>query len=161
MATGNSPTPAAPLWHNRDYMLLWGGQVISTLGSRAASIIYPLLILAVPNSPGAAAVAAALRALPYLLFSLPVGALVDRWNRKNGMIICDLLRAMVVLTIRLALWFDLLTASRRVTGSQWPPWCSRTGPSTPHSPVASVANWSCRVRRPGSGTPAPVAEWPA
>ena len=114
MTTGNSPTPAAPLWHNRDYMLLWGGQVISTLGSRAASIIYPLLILAVPNSPGAAAVAAALRALPYLLFSLPVGTLVDRWNRKRVMIICDLLRTVAVSTIPLALWFDALTKSRRV-----------------------------------------------
>ncbi len=106
---GNFPPPAAPLWHNRDYMLLWSGQVVSTLGSSAASIIYPLLILAITNSPGAAGVAAALRALPYLLFSLPVGALVDRWNRKRVMIVCDLLRAVVVSTIPLALWFDLLT----------------------------------------------------
>lgn len=106
---GHSPKPGAPLWHNRDYMLLWSGQVVSTLGSTAASIIYPLLILAITNSPGAAGVAAALRALPYLLFSLPVGALVDRWNRKQVMILSDLLRAVAVLTIPVALWFDVLT----------------------------------------------------
>ena len=97
------------LWRNRDYMLLWGGQVVSTLGSSAAGIIYPLLILALTDSPGAAGVAAALRALPYLLFSLPVGALIDRWNRKRVMIVCDGLRALVVLTVPLALWLGTLT----------------------------------------------------
>jgi len=90
-------------------MLLWSGQVVSTLGSSAAAIIYPLLILAITDSPGAAGMASALRALPYLLFSLPVGALIDRWDRKRVMIACDVLRAAVVLTIPLALWFDALT----------------------------------------------------
>ena len=90
-------------------MLLWSGQVVSTLGSSAASIIYPLLILAITGSPGAAGIASALRALPYLLFSLPVGALIDRWDRKRAMIVCDLLRALVVSTIPVALWFDALT----------------------------------------------------
>jgi predicted MFS family arabinose efflux permease len=71
-----------------------------------------LLILAITNSPGAAGVASALRALPYLLFSLPVGALIDRWDRKRVMIACDLLRALVVLTVPLALWFDVLSLSQ-------------------------------------------------
>lgn len=104
-----APANTKPLWKNRDYMLLWSGQVVSTLGSSAAAIIYPLLILAITGSPGAAGVASALRALPYLLFSLPAGALVDRWNRKHVMIVCDVLRAVVVLTVPLALWFDALT----------------------------------------------------
>ena len=90
-------------------MLLWSGQVVSTLGSSAAAIIYPLLILAITDSPGAAGIASALRALPYLLFSLPVGALVDRWDRKRVMIWCDLLRAAAVLTIPLALWLNALS----------------------------------------------------
>ncbi len=104
-----SRAAVAPLWKNRDYMLLWSGQVVSTLGSSAASIIYPLLILSITQSPGAAGLAAALRALPYLVFSLPVGALIDRWNRKHVMVACDLLRAGVVLTLPLALWFDALS----------------------------------------------------
>src|SRR5258705_8428706 len=90
-------------------MLLWSGQVVSTLGSSATSLIYPLLILAITDSPGAAGVASALRALPYLLFSLPVGALIDRWDRRRVMIVCDVLRAAAVLAIPLALWLDLLT----------------------------------------------------
>jgi predicted MFS family arabinose efflux permease len=90
-------------------MLLWGGQVVSTLGSAASSIIYPLLILALTDSPSAAGVAGALRSIPYLIFCLPVGALIDRWDRKRVMVICDLGRALVVFTVPIALWLDLLT----------------------------------------------------
>jgi predicted MFS family arabinose efflux permease len=90
-------------------MLLWSGQVVSTLGSSAAWIIYPLLILALTGSPAAAGVAGALAHLPYLLFSLPAGALIDRWDRKRVMILCDLGRALTVLSVPLAMWLDVLT----------------------------------------------------
>ncbi len=97
------------LWRNRDYMLLWSGQVVSTVGSAAASIVYPLLILALTGSPAAAGIASAARVVPYLLFSLPVGALIDRWDRKRVMIWSDLGRVVAVATIPLALAFDALT----------------------------------------------------
>lgn len=100
------------LWRNRDYMLLWGGQVVSTLGSSAAQIVYPLLILAMTNSPAAAGFATAARILPYLLFSLPVGALIDRWDRRRVMIWCDIGRALAVATIPAALVFDVLTVAQ-------------------------------------------------
>ena len=97
------------LWHHRDYMLLWSGQVVSTLGSAAAGIVYPLLILAITDSPGAAGIAAALRSLPYLLFSLPVGALIDRWDRKRVMIVCDILRAAALMALPAAMAFGVLS----------------------------------------------------
>ena len=97
------------LFHNRDYMLLWSGQVVSTLGSSASYVVYPLLILAITGSPAAAGIAAALGNLPYLLFSLPAGALIDRWDRKRVMINCDVGRALTVASIALALWLDVLT----------------------------------------------------
>ncbi len=90
-------------------MLLWSGQVVSTFGSAASSIVFPLLILALTNSPAAAGVASALRAVPYLIFSLPVGALIDRWDRKRVMINCDVWRAIAVLSVPVALWLDALT----------------------------------------------------
>ena len=90
-------------------MLLWGGQVISTLGSSALSVVYPLLIIAITGSVAAAGIASALRSLPYLIFSLPVGALIDRWNRKRVMIVCDFGRALAALSVPIALWLDALT----------------------------------------------------
>jgi len=102
-------TALPPLWRNRDYMLLWGGQLASTLGTTASQVVVPLLVLAITNSPEAAGVAGALRSLPYLVFSLPVGALIDRWDRKKVMIRCDAGRAIAIATIPVAMAFDVLT----------------------------------------------------
>lgn len=66
------------LWRNRDYMLLWSGQVVSSLGSTVSAIVMPLFILVLTGSPWLAGIAGALNTLPYLVFSLPVGALIDR-----------------------------------------------------------------------------------
>jgi MFS family permease len=98
-----------PLWRNRSFMLLWGGQVVSTLGSTAAGIIYPLLILAMTGSPAWAGFAGAARAVPYVFLSLPVGALIDRWDRKRVMILCDAGRAVAVASIPVAMALDAMT----------------------------------------------------
>ncbi|HJV61124.1 MAG TPA: MFS transporter [Albitalea sp.] len=96
------------LWRNREYMLLWSAEVVSTLGSAASTVVYPLLILSLTGSPAAAGVASALRVLPYLVFCIPVGALIDRWNRQRVMIMCDLGRLVAVACIPIALWLDAL-----------------------------------------------------
>jgi MFS family permease len=103
------PKKLPPLWRNRDYMLLWTGQVVSVIGTGATQIVYPLLILALTNSAEAAGIAAALGTIPYILFSLPAGALVDRWDRKRVMIYCDIGRAAVLATIPIALALNALT----------------------------------------------------
>jgi MFS family permease len=102
---GPSVAAEVPVWRNRDFMLLWSGQAVSTLGSRISGVAFPLLILALTNSFEAAGIASALSALPYALFSLPAGALVDRWDRKRVMILCDTGRAINMGSIPLALVF--------------------------------------------------------
>jgi MFS family permease len=63
-----------------------------------------LLILALPNSsPAVAGFAGALERLPYVLFSLPAGALVDRWERKRSMIICAIGLTFCITSIPIAL----------------------------------------------------------
>ena len=42
------------LWHNRDYLLLWLGQAVSSLGTGISQLAFPLLILAFTHSPAAA-----------------------------------------------------------------------------------------------------------
>ncbi|WP_395701471.1 MFS transporter [Aquabacterium sp.] len=97
-----------PLWRQREYMLLWSAQVVSNLGSYAAGIIYPLLVLAITQSPVIVGWVSALRILPYLLLSLPVGALIDRWNRRRVMLVCDVGRAIAVGSLPLAMWAGVL-----------------------------------------------------
>lgn len=105
----NVSTKQSSLWRNGDYMLLWSGQVISTLGTEASSVVYPLLILALTNSPAAAGVAGALSTIPYLLLSLPAGVFIDRWDRKRTMILCDIGRGIAVASIAFAILFNVLT----------------------------------------------------
>src|SRR5712692_7881783 len=104
-------TPRQPrsLWLNRDFMLLWSGQVVSNVGTQVSTLAFPLLILALTGSPAQAGFAGALRALPYLIFSLPAGALIDRWDRKLTMILCDTGRALSMASIPFALAIGHLT----------------------------------------------------
>ncbi len=97
------------LWLNRDYMLLWSGQMVSNVGTQVSTLAFPLLILALTHSPAQAGFAGALRALPYLIFSLPAGALIDRWDRKRVMILCDTGRAISLASIPVALVLGHLT----------------------------------------------------
>lgn len=97
------------LWRNRDYLLLWSGQVVSSIGSQFSELAFPLLILFLTGSAAQAGIAGALSVLPYLVFSLPAGALIDRWDRRQVMIICDGGRAIVLASIPLALMLGCLT----------------------------------------------------
>ncbi len=101
--------PPRSLWHNRDYMLLWSGQLVSSVGSQVSQLAFPLLILALTHSPAQAGLAGALRALPYLIFSLPAGALIDRWDRKRVMILSDIVRGLALGSIPLAFALGHLT----------------------------------------------------
>jgi MFS family permease len=106
--------PGAPprrrsLWRNRDYLLLWSGQTVSSVGTQVSGIAFPLLVLAVTRSPALAGIAGALRALPYVLLSLPVGALIDRWDRKRVMVFCDVGRALALGSIAIALAFNAVS----------------------------------------------------
>jgi len=104
-----SPRRSKPLWRNRDFLLLVSGQAVSSVGSQVSLIAFPLLILALTNSPIQTGLITALRGLPFALFCLPAGALIDRWDRKRVMILCDIGRAIALVSIPVALVFGHLT----------------------------------------------------
>jgi MFS family permease len=102
----------ARLWSSRDWALLWSGQLVSVVGTQVSQLAYPLLMLALTNSPAQAGFLSAARTIPYLLLGLPAGALVDRWDRRRVMIICDAGRALALGSIPLALAFGWLTLAQ-------------------------------------------------
>ena len=104
MAATAESTPPQPrsLWRNRDYLLLWSGQAISSVGTNVSGFAFPLLILFLTGSPAQAGLISALRTVPYIFLSLPVGALIDRWDRKRVMLLCDSGRALALGSIPLA-----------------------------------------------------------
>jgi MFS family permease len=105
----NNVTPSRPLWRNRDFLMLWSGQTVSVLGTNVSTLALPLLILALTHSPALAGLLTAMRLLPYLLFSLPAGALIDRWDRRAVMIRCDLIRWVALGSVPLAFSLGHLT----------------------------------------------------
>jgi MFS family permease len=104
-----SSTRQHSLLHNRDYMIIWSGQLVSAFGSRITIFAAPLLIVALTGSPALAGLLSALGTLPGVVLSLPAGALIDRWNRKWVMIICDCGRAIAIGSIPIAAMLGHLT----------------------------------------------------
>lgn len=100
---------APSLWRNRDFMLLWSGQLISSIGTQVSQLAFPLLVLAITRSPAQAGIVGALRGLPFAILCLPAGALVDRWDRKRVMLLCDSGRAIALGSIPLAFWLNRLS----------------------------------------------------
>ena len=100
------------LWRNRDYMFLWSGQLVSNLGTGVSQIAFPLLVLAMTRSAALAGLLGTFETLPYLFFSLPAGALIDRWDRKRVMVICDVGRALSLGTIPLAALLGRLSVAQ-------------------------------------------------
>lgn len=114
MELAQQPSSAAPprlrsVWRNRDFLLLFSGQAVSSAGSRITLVAFPLLVLAVTHSPAQAGIVGALRGVPYTLLCLHAGALVDRWDRKRVMLICDAGRALALGSIPLALALGHMT----------------------------------------------------
>jgi predicted MFS family arabinose efflux permease len=77
--------------------------VLSELGTRVSGIAIPLLVLARTHSPAKAGIAEFAAALPLFVLTLPAGALVDRWNRKRLLIVCDAVRCVAYLTLAVAI----------------------------------------------------------
>src|SRR2546423_14606584 len=91
------------LFGYRDYTLLWIGQTFSLIGSSSSWVAYPLLVLALTGSAAKAGIVSFSNWLPYVVFQLPAGALVDRWHRKRTMAACDALRAAALGSVVVAL----------------------------------------------------------
>lgn len=110
MVAGTSAAAAPlPLRRNRDYLRLWLGQTVSQIGSNSSALAYPLVALALTGSPARAGIVGAANWLPYVFFQLVAGALVDRWNRKTTMLICNGLNALALLSLVVAFAFGVLS----------------------------------------------------
>jgi len=95
---------------NRPFTWLWSSQSVSLFGNQVTLIAIPLLAAI---SLGADAfqmgLLAAVETVPYLAFSIPAGVLVDRVDRHRLLIVCNLLRAALLLTIPASAFLGFLS----------------------------------------------------
>lgn len=93
---------------NRNFLNLWLGQMVSRLGDGIHEIALAWLVLELTGSALSMGAILAVSITPNLLFGLPAGVFVDRFNRKHIMVLADMTRTVVVLVIPVAYILDAL-----------------------------------------------------
>ncbi|MFE5207968.1 MFS transporter [Streptomyces sp. NPDC056600] len=88
---------------------LWTAQTVSSLGDGVSHAALPLLALTLTHDPMALAVVTAAGTLPWLLFGVLGGALVDRWDRRRTMWVADTVRAVLLAVPAVAAALDVLS----------------------------------------------------
>ncbi|MGI9647899.1 MAG: MFS transporter [Acidimicrobiia bacterium] len=82
---------------------LWTASTISNLGDGIVFAAFPLIVASLTRDPIAVAVLAFSLRLPWLLFALPAGVIVDRRDRRRLMMGADLVRAAALAMLAVAL----------------------------------------------------------
>ena len=116
MSTGHE-TPAAaspeppPLLRQPEFLKLWAAQSISQLGDQVTLLALPLVaVLTLDATAAQMGFLVAAELMPHLLFSLFAGVWIERVrSRRRLMIVADVGRAALLVSIPLAAAFDLLT----------------------------------------------------
>ncbi|MFA5144641.1 MAG: MFS transporter [Candidatus Omnitrophota bacterium] len=92
---------------NRNFSLLWLGQIISQLGDRLnqMALIY-FVYQRAPGSTWEVAKILSFTIIPVFLIGPIAGVYVDRWDRRRTMYVCDFLRSALVLAIPLFLFYS-------------------------------------------------------
>ncbi|MFH0790258.1 MAG: MFS transporter [Candidatus Omnitrophota bacterium] len=91
---------------NRNFFLLWIGQIISQLGDRLDQMaLIAFIYMRAPDSPIEIAKILSFTIIPVFLIGPIAGVYVDRWDRRRTMYICDFLRSLLVLIIPVFLFY--------------------------------------------------------
>src|SRR6266852_9497093 len=87
----------------RRFAQLWAAGTTSALGSGLATIATPLFVASRTSNPVIVSAAFGVAWLPWLLFALPGGVLVDRVDRRRLMILIDCVRVGAVGVLAVAI----------------------------------------------------------
>lgn len=97
VTTSSSRTPLGP-----SFRRLWTAAAFSNLADGLGRTAVPLAAITLTDDPLAISVISALAYIPWLVFGLPAGMVVDRFDRRRVMALANALRAAV------ALWLAVL-----------------------------------------------------
>jgi putative nucleotidyltransferase with HDIG domain len=97
--------PPAPQPGYRDVLAvtpfrrLWIGQAVSYFGDMMNTTGLAIMLFVVTHSPSMVALGLIAKAVPTIAFGLIAGPLVDRFNRQRVMVLADVFRAILTITI--------------------------------------------------------------
>jgi MFS family permease len=109
-ASAPAPVTTPSVIRNPDFVRLWIAETISQFGTQISLLALPLVAVTLLGaSPFEVALLGTVEFLPFILFSLPAGAWVDRLRRRPILIVGDIGRALVLISIPAAYVLDVLT----------------------------------------------------
>jgi MFS family permease len=85
----------------RNFSLLWFGQLISLIGDWLLFIALPFYIYTLTGSALATGIMFIVQTLPRIFISSLAGVFVDRWSRKYTMLVTNLIQSVVLLPLLL------------------------------------------------------------
>ncbi|MFC0112961.1 MFS transporter [Kibdelosporangium aridum] len=98
------------LFRHHDFRLLWASDTISQFGTFVGQTVLPLVAVTVlAATPFEMGLLTAAETAAFLLIGLPAGVWVDRMRRRTLMVRADIARAVLMLSIPVAWWADVLT----------------------------------------------------
>lgn len=97
------------LWRNANFVRLWGATAGANFGDGMVLAAAPLLAATLTRHPALVAGLTVAQRLPWFLFSLPSGALVDRWNRKKVFGFANLFRALMLAVLTISIFLKVST----------------------------------------------------
>jgi len=131
----NTKNPASHPGNLRTFTIIWFGQLISALGSGLSGFALGVWIYERTGSATMFALVVLSFEVPGIFFSPVAGALVDRWNRRTILILCDSAAAIIMLGVlllelnnSLEVWHLLVVAFiGAIAGAfQWPAFSAAT-----------------------------------
>ena len=98
------------LWRSRDFRKLWVSLTITSFGAQITNLALPLTAALLLNAtPMQMGILVALETLPFALFSLHAGVLLDRVRKLPVIIVADVSRGLALLAIPVTAWFGSLS----------------------------------------------------
>ncbi|MFI7230566.1 MFS transporter [Nonomuraea angiospora] len=108
-----APVRNPSLFRQRDFALLWSGQTVSLFGTQFTYVALPLTAVVVLDAtPMESGILSALTTLPFLLFGLAVGVLLDRRSRRPILIGADVVRALALFWVPVAYFLGVLSIAQ-------------------------------------------------
>ena len=94
----------------RQFTLLWVGQSVSNVGDRITLLVVPtLMIFALDASAFEVGLVSMAQYLAIPVLALVAGGLVDRWDLRGLLIVCDLVRFAAIALVPVAYWLGFLS----------------------------------------------------
>lgn len=92
-----------------DFNRIWSAGLITNLADGVLRLAAPLLAITLTRDPVLISLLSALSLLPWLFFAVPIGAIVDRVDRRKALFLGNVSRALIGLVVSYIVYQDAMT----------------------------------------------------